>query len=65
MERHGPRPLLKTIPLSFIRHKTTSFPIWMWLPFLLLSFNPFTPKVAKAKNSPKIQISFRKILRNK
>ena len=28
-------------------------------------FKPFTPKVAKAKNSPKIQISFCKILRDK
>jgi len=32
----------------------------------LPGFNPFTPKVAKTKNSPKqVQISFRKIRRNK
>jgi len=32
---------------------------------LVTIFIPITPEVAKAKNSPKILISFRKILRKK
>ena len=40
--------------------------LYIWIDWLH-PFNPITPNVAKAKNVPKIpiEISFRKILRNK